>query len=324
MLPGLDVGLWLITAALVVLVFVLVALWFRRLPNNTVFPAPSNNPVSPVNSQAQLNEATLVVQPGGRVEHVNDVAREWFGLRSNEPPELERLIRQVRPAEDFLNLCAAPGQRRLSIAGRLTEVTSHLVPGSYPLIFLTLRNAGVEGDLNQTGADSSLLKIISEFGAGVSASLELDPSLYSILLNVSHLVPSDILEVKIWDDSHRTLTPYILEPGGASGVSRVDQSQFGGLTDALVSHRSVLLVSDTRSPGEFAAGLDQLPVKSYLGVPLLTGGELVGTLEIGHLTPGALGQADLGLVQLVSSQAAHAIHNAMVHEIGRASCRERV
>ena len=313
MLPGLDVGLWLITAALVVLVFVLVALWFRRLPNNTVFPAPSTNPVSPVNSQAQLNEATLVVQPGGRVEHVNDVAREWFGLRSNEPPELERLIRQVRPAEDFLNLCAAPGQRRLSIAGRLTEVTSHLVPGSYPLIFLTLRNAGVEGDLNQTGADSSLLKIISEFGAGVSASLELDPSLYSILLNVSHLIPSDILEVKIWDDSHRTLTPYILEPGGASGVSRVDQSQFGGLTDALVSHRSVLLVSDTRSPGEFAAGLDQLPVKSYLGVPLLTGGELVGTLEIGHLTPGALGQADLGLVQLVSSQAAHAIHNAMVH-----------
>jgi len=312
MLAGLDVGLWLITAALLILALVLVVIWFRNLPGNAVSPALLTDPVFP--EATQVNEATIMVQPGGRVEYVNAVAREWFGLRTDEPPELERLIRQVRPAEDLLNLCAVPGQKRLSIAGRLAEVTSYQVPGTYPLMFLTLRNVEIAADLEHARADSSLLKIISDFGAGVSESLDLEATLYSILLNVSHLVPSDMLEVKTWDASRRIFTAYSLEPGGASRISRTTQSQFGRLTDSLVPRRAALLIPDLHPSGESMPGVEDVTlVKSYIGLPLVAGGELVGTLEIGHLTPDGLGQADLELVQLVSSQAAYGVRNALLY-----------
>ena len=54
------------------------------------------------------------------------------------------------------------------------------------------------------------------------------------------------------------------------------------------------------------------PVQSYLGLPLIADQQLVGTLEIGHLSAGVLGQHDYDLVQLVAAQAAYSIRNALV------------
>ena len=40
--------------------------------------------------------AVLVVHPGGRVNYVNEAAREWFDLREGEQPDLELLARRIR------------------------------------------------------------------------------------------------------------------------------------------------------------------------------------------------------------------------------------
>jgi hypothetical protein len=128
MLVGLDVSFWLIAIAAVLLALVLVALWFRRLPGN-VQAGGLQTPAVEIPTSINLTEAIVTIQPGGRVDYLNDLARDWFGLRADELPELEKLIRKARPAEDFLNLCAAHGQKRLSVGGRLVEATSYQVPG---------------------------------------------------------------------------------------------------------------------------------------------------------------------------------------------------
>jgi hypothetical protein len=45
----------------------------------------------------------------------------------------------VRPSDDFLDLCAAPGSKRVSIGGRLVEIASYEVPGIYPMMLISLR-----------------------------------------------------------------------------------------------------------------------------------------------------------------------------------------
>jgi len=116
MLAGLEAGLALVIFAVVLGLTVLIVIWLRQLPRNASNPpARAATLVSP--EPSALNEAVLIVQVGGRVEYVNDLTREWFGLREGEEPDLERLIRRARPAEDFLNLCARQGQKRLSVGG---------------------------------------------------------------------------------------------------------------------------------------------------------------------------------------------------------------
>ncbi len=314
MFAGLDVSIWLISIALILLAIVLASVWLRRLPDS----APAAVQVSSSQNFSTIsntNEAVITVQPGGRVDYINDLARDWFGLREGEDPELERLIRKARPAEDFLNLCAAQGQKRLSVGGKLIEATSYHVPGPYPLMLLTMRGVDLYASKDQITADSSsVLKVLSDFGRGVTESLELEDTLYSILLNVSHLVPADLLEIKVWDTAHQNLTPYMLDSSGSSKVSRAAFSQFGALTDLLTSRRKPLLLPDTRAANIHAIpSNNELSVHSYIGIPLMPQDEFVGTLEIGYLTPNALGEADLELLQLVSSQAASSIHNALLY-----------
>jgi GAF domain-containing protein len=312
MLAGLEAGLALVIFAVVLVLFVLAVIWLRQLPRNAsttsettaTFPSPDPSP---------LNEAVLIVQIGGRVEYVNDLAREWFGLREGEQPDLERLIRRARPAEDFLNLCGRQGQKRLSVGGRLVDASSYQVPGPYPLVLISMRNVELSTSLNEVSADSSILRIVSDFGKNVSASLDLEDTLYAILLNVSHLVPADVLEVKVWDEATQSLIPYTLESSGSSHAVQASHSQFGELTSALRSRQKSVLIPDTHIPDPTLPRLNgSSPVQSYLGLPLIVDKQLIGTLEIGHLSAGVLGQHDYELIQLVAAQAAYSIRNALV------------
>ncbi|MFT3892942.1 MAG: GAF domain-containing protein [Anaerolineales bacterium] len=256
----------------------------------------------------------MIIQPGGRVEYINDLAREWFGVRADEPLDLERLVRRARPAEDLLSLCARQGQKRLSVGGRLVEVASYQVPGPYPLMLVSMRSVELSANLDQSQADASILKIITDFGRDVSASLDLEETLYAILLNISHLVPADLLEIKTWDASRQTLTPYTLELSGTSRVIQPSLSQFGEFTSTLISRRKPVLIPNTQEVDNALPRLNGTSiVHSYLGLPLLADNELIGTLEIGHLTPGVLGQQDLDLLQLVSSQSAYSVRNAILY-----------
>ncbi|HEX6269666.1 MAG TPA: GAF domain-containing protein [Anaerolineales bacterium] len=313
MFAGLEVGLGLVILALGLIIPVLVVLWLRRLPHNALLTPESASPfVSPISSHP--NEAVLIVQSGGRVEHINALARDWFGLRANESADLERLIRRARPAEDLLHLCARQGQTRLSIGGRLVEATSYQVPGPYALMLVTMRNVELSTSLGEGNTDSSILQIVSDFGKNVSASLDLEDTLYAILLDVSHLVPADLLEVKIWDSSQQVLIPYTMESGGSSRVVRATHSQFGELTSVLNARRRPLLVPDTRVPDPSLPELnDSSPVQSYLGLPLIADEKVVGTLEIGHLSSGVLGQHDHDLLQLIAAQAAYSVRNALLY-----------
>ncbi|NJC95031.1 MAG: GAF domain-containing protein [Anaerolineae bacterium] len=316
MFAGQEVGLWLVGLALVLISLpVLVVAAFRKNPGSPFLPAQAESSVIFPVSSNDNKEAILIVRSGGRVEYINALAREWFGLRPEEPSDLERLLRRARPADEFLDLCAHPGQKRLSVGGRLVEISSYQVPGPYLLMLLVMRSVEFSKNIAEAGGDSSILQLLTEFGRDISSSLELQDVLRAILLNVSHLVPADMLEVKIWDAASKTLQAYILEASGGSKIQRVTRSQFGALTDQLMNNEEPVLISDVQGSSPSAPELNGgSPVQSYIGLPLIADGELLGTLEAGNLSSDMFGQQDLDLIQLVLPQIAFNLRNAMRYE----------
>ena len=162
--------------------------------------------------------------------------------------------------------------------------------------------------------NSSILQIVSDFGKNVSASLDLEETLYAILLNVSHLVPADVLEIKLWDAvAAGSNTVYIgifwlLACGTCSAFSIWWADEY------LNTRQKPLLIPDIHIPDVSLSELpESSPVQSYLGLPLIADDKLIGTLEIGHLSPGVLGQHDQDLIQLVSAQAAYSVRNALLY-----------
>ncbi len=263
-------------------------------------------------------DAVLVVEPGGRILYVNTQVQEWFGL---EEPSLERYARRTRPSEAFLGVCATESQARFFVAGKLVEASSHLVPhpdqGKVMVVSMRRpRIAAMTG--GQGGASEQTIEMLAELSRSMAASLDLDTTLRAILDGVEHLVSSDFAEITVWDPDKRHLVPYRFV-GTASGEQRMERTDQrynveDGYSGYLVRERKALRVADVDTFREAHPVVDRrrYPFRSYLGVPLLVGGELVGTLELAAIKPDAFSRADEDALQMLAGQAAIALHNAIL------------
>ncbi len=278
------------------------------------------------------NQGVLLILPGGKVAYANQQAREWFDLR-DAALNLEILARRTQPSETFLTLCAAEGQARFSINGRLVEGASYQVPlqsDSALLVSLQIPQliksvaldfAGKEAPNNDTvGSPKRHLDIFTQLSQAMATNLDLEETLSAILESVGLLLPAEFAEICIWKKAERHLIPYRLfgQPGSARQLveSTVRYRPGEGYSGYLVTHRQPLLLEDVENP---PAGFEpiehpELPFRAYLGVPLAVGSELIGTLELGKVNANGFKRADLDLLGLLSGQAAIALHNALLHE----------
>lgn len=310
---GLGIGLF-ITA----LVF-LILVWFmlRQFTNRQAGPLGEAASFADDFSTAESEEAIIIVQAGGRIDYISPAARGFFDMREDEPHDLERLARRVRPSEDFVDLCARPGVKRVSISGRLLEITSHRVPGVSPVMMLSLRRREAFSTSADLGGGSSeeILRIVSSFSQGIASSLDLQSTVTAILENVSRIVPSDLLELKLIDPATQLPIIYHFQEDDIyrTTAARASSSHFGSLTQQVIQSRAPVLLADVRSMQEMAAG-EFTPVHSYLGVPLMAGNEMIAILEAGQSGGGAFGTHDRDFLQLISGQAAVALRNARLYE----------
>ena len=202
--------------------------------------------------EAELSEhsdAVLKISPGGRVEYVNSIGRDWFGLVQGEEPNLERLSRRARPSDAFWKLCVSQGQARFSIGGRLVEGVSYQIPGTEPMMLVSLRQPELSTGLSEAGdVSGSVLRIITDFGRAIAENLNLEATLIAVMENIEKLVPSDILEVKVWDESSQSFISYRFgQEGGKTQIERSLHTRFGNYSAYISEHEESLFVNDTET-----------------------------------------------------------------------------
>ncbi len=315
--------------------FILLTLFFLRLIPRFQ-SSPQSLPNNPIPSQLpKHNEAVLLVQSGGRIAYINQQARELFNLWEEEP-NLERLARRAHPSEAFLNLCASESQTRLSLNGRFVDGTSYFAPyGNEHAILVSLHRplwavdpqAGepvVQQDINA----SQLFGILSELSQTITANLDLETTLQAILTGMENLIISDVAEITLWDSNGRTSTAYrMVSTGGIDRqLSKSDHrdAYANACTKYLISQRSSLNIADIQSFKDIRlpVGQSKFNYHSYLGVAMLLGGELIGTIELAAFDTNHFSQNDLEILRMISRQAAIGVHNAILYEAEQQRAKE--
>jgi GAF domain-containing protein/nitrogen-specific signal transduction histidine kinase len=280
-------------------------------------------------------DAVFVIQPGGRISHLNQEARDQFELWEPEP-NLEVLARRARPSDVFWALCAGEGQARFALDGRPVEATSYFLPddrgkdnGHRDTILLSIRpHQAITLDLADSENVSRTLETLTHLNMAMTADLALEPTLQAILQNVEQLIPTDFSEITLWDSSDERLIPYRF--GGIQGLERrlqpsPDHYRLGeGLAGQVAGLVEPVLIADIESHPQEPPLIDQrrFPYQSFVGVPLQVGGKLVGTLALMSRVANAYTQSDIHTLNLLSGQAAIAIHNAQIYQEERRRAEE--
>jgi len=160
------------------------------------------------------------------------------------------------------------------------------------------------------------LHTVYQISQDISESLELEQTLQTILQRVRQMVVYDGAEICLHDESTASLR--VRAWAGSEHISLDTRDRVyrlgEGFTGWIGEHRQSLLIPDVdRHLGQQAVTrqvADGVAVNGYLGVPLLVGKTLIGTLEVVTVAIGVLDAHAQQLLQTVAPQAAIAIHNA--------------
>ncbi len=269
------------------------------------------------NQAEPADEALLVIRPGGKLTYANEGARRVFSLLPEEPLQLERFSKRIQPNETFLRLCASEGRARLILDGRTLEAVSYrLALQPEPVVVVSLKPPEAPQGLSQ-GAGVRAMRTFTDFTQSIAADLDLEATLQAILEGIEKLLPTDFLEITIWDAEAQALVPYRFRgfPGLQRTLERASQSyRLGeGAAGRVAQEHKTIWVFDAPEQAAPQSDPNLAALRSYIVTPLLVGGELIGALQLGSTTPGSLRREDLELVQLIAGQSAIALHNALLY-----------
>jgi len=316
----LGVGLSLVALGLVALVGAGLRTGGVRLPRFPLAEPLDREGGSPSGEAAA---GVLLLRPGGQVVYASTQARTWFGLQPGEPPHLENLARRVRPVEEFLRLCAVPGQGEVTLARRMFTVISFPLPTvEGAAMALLLRPVSwMPGASSEASDGEAVLERLTTLSRALTDTLGVEETLQAIFQVVDRLLPTDYIEITLWDEETQTLRPYrFVGLAGMEHHLERPQERYPrgeGLTGYLMTHREPLLIPDIRHAEHpaLAVSTHRLPAgaRAYLGVPLLVGDTVLGTLELAADEAGAFDVGSLRLMQWVAEQAAAALHRALAY-----------
>jgi PAS domain S-box-containing protein len=159
----------------------------------------------------------------------------------------------------------------------------------------------------------------------LTTSLDMRVFLPAVAPHFARLADGSSCYIVLWDAARQTPVPVAAYAGNAvegeaepptalpSAAAQVVQRDVALLTRFMVDHRSPLIIPDvTKSPYVAAEVAERLPDRSWLTLPLETGGSVVGAVIIGHAQPGHFGIDHIRDSLPMAQQVALAVSNAQL------------
>jgi GAF domain-containing protein len=307
-----DVALILFVGGVVVVAWIY---FWTRLHRET----PPSAEVEQVLSEVPLTssgDAVLVSRGHGQLIYANGSARTLLGMNGGDP-SLEQVARLAKPTDSFLGLFAGENQSAFQLGAKWVEASSHQIPtGSETRTVVVMRELS-GGTTTHDALDlSRAMALINQIGDTTNASLGIEQTLQTLLTLIKQDIAFDAGEINLKDDKTGRFNPrgwsgdstYLIsleEAGGNYGDNE-------GITGWIVRHRQPLMLG-SREAVAIQPKVKNNPYRAIIGVPLMIGDQVIGTLELAGLRADQFSQGDYALLQAVSKPACVAIYNASLY-----------
>jgi signal transduction histidine kinase len=161
------------------------------------------------------------------------------------------------------------------------------------------------------------VETLFEIGRAISADIEFDRILDTIYRRCADILTANHFFIALYTEGSTRLRIAIEMIGGERQQPQ-DIPLGEGLTSHVILSRTPLLVRDLEAERALLPVapllVDDRPNRSWLGVPMVARGEVVGAIVLQEREPNAYGADDLHVLSAVASQAAISVKNARLHQ----------
>jgi serine phosphatase RsbU (regulator of sigma subunit)/PAS domain-containing protein len=151
----------------------------------------------------------------------------------------------------------------------------------------------------------------------VGSSLNLDEVLERILEQLRRVITYDSAAIHLVEGNRRRIIAVqgFAHPEQVIGLTfpvKLDESEPGSIA---IHSRKPFLIGDVAKVDKVFKALSGDQIKSWLGIPLIARGQVIGLITIDRAEPNAFAEEDIDLTLAFANQAAIALENARLYEI---------
>ncbi|MGE5123958.1 MAG: GAF domain-containing protein, partial [Acidobacteriaceae bacterium] len=241
----------------------------------------------------------------GEVEKVGSDSIDWIGV----PLKVEDQVTGVMVAQSYTE-------------GVLyTQNDLDLMEFVSTQVAVSIKRKKAEDALRASLEDTRLyaerMALLNRVARAISATLDLDQLLEIVYHEIIHAVPADSFFIALYDRDSNQLEFRIRVDGDTHEPPYV-RPLGNTLIAQVVNNKQHLLINDYEREKDHlpvqALWGTNLPSRSWLGVPMLMAGEVVGVISVQSYNPNAFGESETELLSTIADNVAVAIENARLYE----------
>lgn len=157
------------------------------------------------------------------------------------------------------------------------------------------------------------IEALLDSAMALTSTLEIDDVLGHILGNLSRVLPHDVSNIMVADEDDIFIFRQTVETNADLSTSSRQSLKADGLTGT-VSHLFEIdypvLVTDTQQSPLLIPDFENQDVRSYVGLPVVVGKEVIGFLNLGSYQRDYFNETHINYLQIFALQAGSAIQNA--------------
>jgi len=171
------------------------------------------------------------------------------------------------------------------------------------------------------------MEALYRIGATAASRFELEDILQSVYEQAGVVMDTSAFYVALYDRERDEIDfPLFYDRGARLAPLRVSRTAGGGLTGWVLGHGETVLIRDWEK--EASEEMRRVviaqgdPARSWLGVPMVVHGEVVGVIAAQSYQPGAFDERHQQMLEMIAHQAAAAIEHAHVDQEAQRRWRE--
>jgi diguanylate cyclase (GGDEF)-like protein len=166
------------------------------------------------------------------------------------------------------------------------------------------------GNFSEAAKQDSEIEILFEVSRMMQTTLTKEEVLNRLLDLIRQAVPYENATLFLWHRQEGQLTPVVQRGAHVDLIDGVEFAPGTGFSGWVAQQKRPILLSELHRGRRH----DNTTIGSFMSVPLVVQGELIGVLNLSHPRPKAFNEDALRLLTLIAGQAAATIQRLMLYE----------
>ena len=275
-------------------------------------------------------DAIIMIDPEGRIEFWNNAAEKIFGYKKEEimgkkfyyylvpeeyKPKMMMVLKKIFPKKfkgvRKYPLITVPAKRKNGEIFYMEKspVIFSLANGVYGLI--------IARDVTKRKKQEKKLSMLYKFVNAISTTLKLDEIFKIAYEELRKIVDMDSFTIALVDEREKKLSFEFIanaKTGKIYGKDIIDLDDKSTLTGWIAVHGQKLYIKNVEKD-KLPANVQLIgePMLSFLGVPMIYGGKIIGVLTVQSERENAFGNEDIQTIETLAAQLTMRIVNAKLY-----------